>query len=136
MVKARRDQMLPDKTFISPAKLLNICTYNVRTLHEEHFDCFSKELDLINWDIVGLCETKLHGIFIKHVDGNHMLYNSGVPENERRRSGVGFIVKHTIRNCVIDFKAVSDRLATMKLKGKYNNLVIIQCYAPTKRSIR
>ena len=38
--------------------ILNVCTYNVRTLRtEDDFDRLSDEVEQIKWDIIGLCET-------------------------------------------------------------------------------
>ena len=74
-----------------------IYTYNVRTLHnDENLDCFLNEVKDIKWDIAVLCETKLSNVFVEAVKNNHYLYNSGVKENERRRNGVGFLVKNDL----------------------------------------
>ena len=117
---------------IKPSKVIDICTYNVRTLHNnEHLDCFLKEVKEIKWNIIGLCETKLSNVFVEAVKNNHSLYDSGVKENERRRNGVGFLVKNDFNNNVSEFKPISDRVAMMKVRGKCNKLVIIKAYAPT-----
>ena len=111
--------------------MLDICTYNVRTLHtDEHLDCFSNDEKDIKWDITGLCKTKLSNVFVEAVKNNHYLYNSGVKENKRRRNGVRFLVKN---NYVSEFKPISDRIAMMKIRGKYNKLRIIQAYPPTSK---
>ena len=75
---------------IKPSKVIDICTYNVITLHNnEHLDCFLNEVKDIKWNIIGLCKTKLSNVFVEAIKNNHYLYNSGVKENERRRNGVG-----------------------------------------------
>ena len=76
-------------------------------------------------------ETKLSNVFVGAVKNNHYLYNSGVKENERRRNGVGFLVKNNFNDYVSEFKQISDRIAMMKIRGKFNKFVIIQAYAPT-----
>ena len=43
-----------------------------------------------------------------------------------------FLSKITLMT-VSKFKPISDRIAIMKTRGKYNNLVIIQAYAPTSK---
>lgn len=116
---------------IHPTKTLQICTYNVRTISKEHLDFFLEELKAIKWDIVGLCETKLAGTFVETVSDGHHLYNSGVPENVKRQNGVGFLIRNNLFDSIIDFEPINDRIAVLKVKGKYNNLVIIQAYAPT-----
>ena len=118
---------------ISANSTINICTYNACTLHKEHLDNFLAELELINWDVVGVSETKLKEVFLLTVTGNHTLYNSGI-ENAapKRMYGVGFLVHSNHNSCVIEFIAKSERLALLKLRSKYNNVTLIQCYAPTE----
>ena len=77
---------------IKTSKVLDICTYNVRTLrNNEHLDCFLNEVKDIKWDVIGLCETKLSNAFVEAVKSNH--YITGLKENERRTNGVGFLIK-------------------------------------------
>ena len=78
-----------------------------------------------------MCETNLSNAFVEAVKKNHYLYNSAVKENERRRNGVGFLVKNNFNDYVSEFKQISDRIAMMKIRGKFNKFVIIQAYAPT-----
>ena len=117
---------------IKPSKVIDICTYNVRTLHNnEHLDCFLNKVKDIKWNIIGLCETKLSNVFVEAVKNNHYLYDSGAKENERCRNGVGFLVKIDFNNNISKFKPISDCITMMKIRKKYNKLVIIQAYAPT-----
>ena len=73
------------------------------------------------------CQTFL----LKLSKNNHYLYNSGVKENEKRRNGVGFLVKNNFNYYVSKFKTIPDRIAMMKIRGKYNKLVMILAYAST-----
>ena len=42
--------------------ILNVCTYNVRTLRtEDNLDRLIDEVEQIKWDITGLCETYTKG---------------------------------------------------------------------------
>lgn len=115
---------------------LNILTYNTRTLDGEHLANLLVELEpnlnghQLNWDIIGLSETKLHGKFTEVVDNKHILFNSGPPETERRARGVGFLLNAKHANSVLEFNSFSDRVCLMKLKSNYNNITIIQIYAP------
>ena len=85
----------------------------------------------MTWAIIGLCETNLSNAFVGAVKNNHYLYNSAVKENERRRNGVGFLVKNNFNDHVSEFTSISHRAAMMKIRGKCNKLVIVQAYAPT-----
>ena len=77
----------------------------------------------------------MSNVFVEAVKNNHYLYNSDVKENDRRRNGVGFLVKNDFNNNVSEFKPISDRIAMIKIRGKYNKLVIIQAYAPTSEYV-
>ena len=117
---------------IKPSNVIDIFTYNVRTIHNnEHPDCFLNKVKDIKWNIIGLCEMKLSNVFVEAVKNSHYLYDSGAKENERCRNGVGFLVKNDFNNNVGKFKPISDCITMMKIRGKYNKLVIIQAYAPT-----
>ena len=117
---------------IKPSEVLDICTYNVRTLHNDgHIDCFLNEFKDIKWDIIGLCEMKLSNVFVEAVKNNYYLYIKSVTENERRRNGVGFLVKNNFNDYVSEFRPISDRIVMTKISGKCNKLVMIQAYAPT-----
>ena len=45
-------------------------------------------------------------------------------ENERCSNKVGFIVKNSFNDYVSEFKPISDHIAMMKIREKYNKLVI------------
>ena len=81
------------KKFKKKFNVLNFCTYNVRTLHEEHCDNFMEEVNDFKWDVIGLAETKLKQCFFEQMKYGHVLYNSGVGESTRRKEGVGFLIK-------------------------------------------
>ena len=124
-------------TSAAPTRLFNICTYNTRTLFEEHFDNFIEELEPIDnkpqfkWDIIGISETKLKDSFNTKNKYGHVFFNSGVDPAENRRDGVGFLVHKDLEKCVCSFNNFSERLCSIKLRRRFNNTSIIQAYAPT-----
>ncbi len=121
-----------DKARSKKFQVLNICTYNVRTLNDEHLANLEVELENgFKWDIIGLAETKLKGCFKEKLSHGHLLFNSGVPESSRKFAGVGFIINKQHEENIMQFKGISERLCFLKMKGKFNNRVYIQCYAPT-----
>lgn len=121
----------------APTRLFNICTYNTRTLYEEHFDNLVEELEPIDgksqikWDIIGLSETKLKDSFNTSTQYSHVFFNSGVDPAANRRDGVGFLVHKELEKCVSAFNNFSERMCSIKLRKKFNNTSIIQAYAPT-----
>ena len=61
------------------------------------------QLNLINWDIIGVSEAKIKEVLLIPVTGNDMLYNSGVDASSKRSHGVGFLVHRDHKNRVIEF---------------------------------
>ena len=125
------------KPKVTLTNTINICTYNTRTLFEEHFDNFMQELvpiddkPPIKWDIIGLSETKLKDSFNTTTISNHMFFNSGVDISEKRAKGVGFLIHSNLANCVSAFNNFSERICLIKLQKQFNNTNIIQVYAPS-----
>ena len=111
--------------------MTNLLTYNFRTLlGEAKLEELNTELDLINWDIVGLSEvTRLGENTIKLKNG-HIFYHKG---NEQiRYGGVGFLIHRKLEKQIVKFEGISYRIVklTLKLNKRYN-MQIIQLYALT-----
>ena len=75
----------------------------------------------IHWIDQGTLEKKDHPIFYSCDRKQHMLE-------------VGFVVKKNFKRMVIDFKAISTRICTLRIKGKSFNYTIINVHAPTEVS--
>jgi flavodoxin len=48
--------------------------------------------------------------------------------------GVGFVVKNNFKHFVMDFKSISTRICTLRIKGKFYNYKIINIHTPTEVS--
>jgi exonuclease III len=46
------------------------------------------------------------------------------------QAGTGFILMGRIINNVIGFEAINERLCKIRIKGKYNNMTLVNMYAP------
>ena len=112
---------------------MNICSYNPRTINDRNshaLDTMLQEISNVNWDIVGLSETKTKECKIEIIEGQgHKLFLSG--NNTSRSNGVGFLIKKTHVPLVENYEPISDRLAILSLKGKFTKMHFIQCYFPT-----
>ena len=114
-------------------KIMNICTYNPRTINDLNthaLDTMLYEIENINWDIIGFSETKEKESKIVSMDGNGFkLFLSG--NDTSRSNGVGFLVNKTLASLVEDYQPISDRLAMLTVKTKFSKIFFIQCYFPT-----
>ena len=82
-----------------------------------------------NWNIVGLCESRLPKAGVKSKQDGHRLYWSGLEDTHEQ--GVGFIVHKNTVNCVMTCCPISSRLITIRLRASPFNITIIQAYAST-----
>ncbi|XP_065562490.1 craniofacial development protein 2-like [Artemia franciscana] len=114
---------------ISTKTVLNIGTLNTQTLAKPgKMDLLLRELNQYKWDLVGLNETHLPRTGEETISGTSLLL-SGRTDGTHRQ-GVGFILSPTKKKTLISFTPVSERIATIRLKGSVSNLTIIQVYAP------
>ena len=74
----------------------------------------------VTWCGTGLIKTQ-----------NFSLYYSG-PSSERGQAGTGFILPKKMQNYVIGFEPYNERLCKLRIKGKYNNITLINVYTPTE----
>lgn len=109
-----------------------IGTLNTRTLiGQERLWELEEALGSIRWDIVGLAEIRRNNEMISETLNGSILMHSCA---ENSRFGVGFIVKQYLKNKIMEFKPVSTRLASLKIKMKNIILTMIQVHAPTSES--
>ena len=94
---------------------IHIGTYNVRTLlGERRLLELEEEIRNIKWDIIGLSETRRAGESATQLASGNMLYISG--KRISGQSGVGFLINRNMSSNVVNFKAVSDRVAIVIIR--------------------
>jgi hypothetical protein len=71
--------------------------------------------------LLAIQETKQTGTFIKEM-GENLFFNSG---NENRKLGVGFLVSKQLQSEITEFKAVTNRLCKIRIRGRYRQISII-----------
>jgi len=90
----------------------------------------AEELGKTRLEIVAIQEIRWSGSgVIKKKDFS--LYYSGTKE-QVGQAGTGFIIMGRTINSVIGFEAINERLCKIRLKGKYNNVTLVNIYAPTE----
>ena len=75
----------------------------------------------VRWIGQGVLEKRDHTVFYSCDKKQHLL-------------GVGFVVKKNFKHLVMDFKAISSRICTQRIRGKIFNYTIINIHAPTEVS--
>lgn len=110
--------------------VLTIGTWNVRGLLQiGKTHIMEKELERCGMSVTGICETHWKGKgHFKTSNGNTIIFSSN---EDNSRNGVGFVISANTYKYVMAYDAISDRIATIKLKSKPVPLNIIQVYAPT-----
>lgn len=114
-----------------------VSTFNCRTLsNDAYLSEFKNAIKKINYDIIGLAETKRNGEgtidckdFLFYYHGKTT--RSKTPNDEKAAS-VGFVIKEKWKNNIAMLKSISYRVCILILKiNDKDNLGIIQVYAPT-----
>ena len=115
----------------SKTNAIRIATWNVRTLFlAGQLENLKQEMQTLDIDILGICETRWTGNGRFNSDDIVMLYSGG----ETHSNGVGIMMKKEFVKSIIGCWTISDRVMVIKLKGTPVNINIIQAYAPTSTS--
>ncbi|CAI9726028.1 Hypothetical predicted protein [Octopus vulgaris] len=109
-------------------KVTKIGTWNVRGMNIGKLDTINKEMNRLNIDILGVSEVHWTGNGFFN-SGDHTMYFSG--NSKTRQHGVGFVLYKKISKCVESYQTMSDRVITIRIKAKLNNITLLQIYAPT-----
>lgn len=115
----------------SKSNKLRICTWNIRGLRR------AGKLQVVEKTteknaITGLAEThwRDNGHFIS--SNNNMIICSS--NTQQSINGVAIIINKSIKEAVLGYETVSDRIVSVKLRAQPINLNVIQVYAPTSSS--
>ena len=118
------------KKIIRARSNITIGTWNVRTLKDVgKLEELQHEMERYDWNILGLCESRLLKAGEKSTQEGHRLFWSG--QDNIHEQGVGLLVHKNTVNCIIDCCPVSNRLITIRLRAKPFNITIFQAYTPT-----
>ncbi|XP_071642962.1 craniofacial development protein 2-like [Temnothorax longispinosus] len=80
-------------------------------------------------DILGLSETHLKDSGHFETGNENMIFLAG--NGEKSNNGVGFIVAKNLRDCVLGYEAIDDRIIRIRIGARPHTLNIVQVYAPT-----
>ena len=97
-------------------------TWNVAgTFEEGKLRHLVNEVGKYKFDIVTLQETKQSGYEVMEV-GDCVFLNSG---GEKERLGTGFLINRELKELIVDFQPISERICLIRLRGKYQKITII-----------
>jgi exonuclease III len=108
-----------------------MATWNIRTiLAPGKMEDIAEETVTKNIDILALQEVRWNGIW-KIAKGNYTFYYSGTHERTGQY-GTGFMVAKQMKDRVLQFDPISERISKLRIKGKFRNISIITIHAPTE----
>ena len=104
-------------------------TWNVRTLQElGKLHLMLKEREQLKLDVLGLCETRWSGEG-HFASGDKLVISSGSPDGGY--GGVAVILSAAVKNSLLSYTPVSNRLLVVRIQATPAPITIIQVYAPT-----
>ena len=117
----------------SSSDCYKIGTWNVRSLNQPgKMGNVLQEMVRMKMDILGVAETFWdgNGEFSTNIQGTkdsfRVLYSGG----DKKRRGVGVILRGMIGNAVMHYETISDRIMLLRLQATPVNMLVIQVYAP------
>lgn len=81
--------------------------------------------------ILGISETRWPDSGETTVANGLRFLFSGKPAGQRREGGVGFLLSKSAQNALLEWKAHTERIISIRLRTRARNVTIFQCYAPT-----
>ncbi|KAL5263387.1 hypothetical protein ACHWQZ_G008677 [Mnemiopsis leidyi] len=128
-----------DSSIMRPANLMRSCTnigtWNVRSLESTSSKLLelSKNLTQYKMGIIGLTETHRPGCDEVLLDNGSLFINSGRNDGKRRQ-GVGLVLSKGLKNSLIMYNPVSERVLAARIHSKHINVSVVVGYAPTEDS--
>ncbi|PSN45867.1 hypothetical protein C0J52_19674 [Blattella germanica] len=110
---------------------MNIGTWNVKTLLKPgKLQELKEQLDKTTLDVVAVQETRWSNTEI--IKKKDFTFYYGGPKTRTGQAGTGFFIRTKVMNYVIGFETYNERISKLRIKGKYNNVTLINVYAPTE----
>ena len=99
-LKPQGRQVFEDKKWKTRGQTLRIATWNVRTMFQTgKLDNVIQEMDNMNFDVLGLCETRWMGNW-KMIHEYHVLI---YPGGDNHRNGIGILMKKSVNWILANF---------------------------------
>ena len=110
-------------------------TWNVLSLTSSSSQLFQLSQCISDYrlDLLGITETHFLGTGSELLNNGSLLIYSGRVDGIRRQ-GVGLSLSKRIKNSLISYMPVSERILTARLHSKHLNISVVVVYAPTEVS--
>ena len=108
---------------------VGIICKNCRSLQsDERMQLLFEEVTSINWDVLILCETwRAERVETWCTELGHCVLGSG---GTTRKHGVAIVLNHSLASSMVDFKAVSSRVAYADLRFNGRKLRVVSVHFP------
>ena len=106
--------------------LTNTPIHSLTKLYE-----LSQNISWYRLDVLGLNETHKPGTGEEILENGSLFINSG-RTNGYRRQGVGLVLSKAVRNSLISYTPISERIITARLHSQHINISVMVAYAPTE----
>ena len=130
-VNTRGCKNLPDEN-----KLINVATWNVRTLYNSDNDddfklkALIEEAKRLKIDILGISETHWSNEVEEAFEiNNYVVVHSGRKDNIHRQ-GVAIMMTKELSQCMQGYDLVNERIMSIQLNTRTGPLFLFQVYAP------
>ena len=112
---------------------INVGTWNVRSLESSSSKLYelSQNISRYRLDVLGLTETHKPGTGEEMLENGSLFINSGRTDGYRRQ-GVGLVLSKAVRNSLISYTPISERIITARLHSQHINISVVVAYAPTE----
>ena len=128
--------MLPPPGSSSPTNSarhqLYLGTWNVLSLQSTSSKLFELSRAVTNYSLSILLLTETHwpGVETMSLENGALFINSGRLDGLRQQ-GVGIVLSKTVKNSLISYSPISERILTARVHTKHVNISIVVAYAPT-----
>ena len=110
---------------------MKVGSWNVRTmLQAGKMTEIADEILKYDLDITALQEIRWKG-YGRIMKPRYILLYTGT--KKQGEQGVGFIIKRSMENSIIDFEPTNSRLCNVRMKGKFYNTTVVNVYTPKNR---